>query len=149
MTPKTAYWHALHTRLTALPPFDTTLCALISRLPAGFSELTLQRRLARDVLEVLSRTVDASNLQKCNPQGQHSLLRPFKIFQPEVRRFDGFWGACTCLGTPDNETTGQPNFEKLVVLAVLSYRADTFSPRRADVLMIQDSRRKSITGIRS
>ena len=71
------------------------------------------------------------------------------MFQPGIRRFDDFWGACTCLGAPDDEKTGQPNFEKLVVLAVLFYCSNAFSPRRTDVLMVRESRTKLMNGIRS
>lgn len=56
---------------------------------------------------------------------------------------------CTCLGAQDDEKTGQPNFEKLVVLAVLYYCSNAFSLRRTDVLMVHESRTKLMNRIRS
>lgn len=134
-------------------PFNSSLCALISWIPTGFRELALQRKLARDVLDVLSRACGVSSLQLRTPQqhtrwGKSWFVTPSDVSTSEKRRSDDFWGACTCLGAPDEERTGKPNFEKLVVLAVILYCLHMFSPIRAGALSHNGSKMKLTNDIR-
>lgn len=108
---------------------------MVSKLPTGFQALAKQERLAIDVLEVLARAAEAGQMQKKT----RSIVTQEDIFRSRERRYHDFWEACTCLAAPDVDG---PNFEKLVVLALLLYCLHTFSPIRAVTAIYNGSRMK-------
>jgi hypothetical protein len=128
-------------------PFSGTLCALISKIPCGFRELALQRKVALDVLEILSRTAEASRLSMRSTNTRATSTDLSQLPQKQ-ERFHDFWEACTCLGAPDDPYTGQPNFEKLFVLAVLMYCMHAFSSIRTITAVYGGSRAKLTGDIR-
>lgn len=94
-----------------------------------------------DVLEVLARASEAEQLQKKTG----SIVTQTDIFRSQERRYHDFWEACSCLAAPD---MGGPNFEKLLVLALLLYCLHTFSPMRAVTAVYNGSRMKLTNDIR-
>ncbi|KIW89837.1 uncharacterized protein Z519_09266 [Cladophialophora bantiana CBS 173.52] len=132
---------------------SSPLAQKVASLPLGFQALAHQRRLALDVLEVLSRTAEAHAEQM-----RHStIVTPSDVFRTKPRRFQDFWEACTCLGAPDEvhtrlaedgvteEEMMVPNLEKMIVLALLLYCLHTFSPMRAVTAVYNGSRMKLTT----
>ncbi|EXJ59528.1 uncharacterized protein A1O5_12153 [Cladophialophora psammophila CBS 110553] len=124
----------------------------VASLPLGFQALAHQRRLALDVLEVLSRTAEAHTEQ----MRHGTIVTPSDVFRTKPRRFQDFWEACTCLGAPDEvhtrlaedgvaEEVMVPNLEKMIVLALLLYCLHTFSPMRAVTAVYNGSRMKLTT----
>jgi hypothetical protein len=94
-----------------------------------------------DVLEVLARASDAEQLQR----KAGSIVTQTDIFRSRERRYHDFWEACSCLAAPD---INGPNFEKLLVLALLLYCLHTFSPMRAVTAVYNGSRMKLTNDIR-
>jgi hypothetical protein len=91
------------------------------------------------VLEVLTRVSDAEQMQKRTG----SVVQPVDIFRSRPRRYNDFWEACSCLAAPDADG---PNFEKLIVLALLLYCLHTFSPMRA-VTAVYNGSRMNLTNV--
>jgi len=121
-----------------VPPFTPDIVRLIAKLPCGFQTLAKHNRLAIDVLEVLERTTDAEALHRA----KGTIVEPADVFRSRPRRYHDFWEACTCLGAPDDPVSGEPNLEKLIVLALLIYSLHTFSPMRAVTAVYNGSRTK-------
>ncbi|KAJ9616463.1 hypothetical protein H2200_000181 [Cladophialophora chaetospira] len=133
---------------------DTELGRKIAGLPVGFQALARQRRLALDVVEVLSRTAEAHVEQAAHG----TIVTPSDVFRTKPRKFQDFWEACTCLGAPEETYTStdvggavvtimMPNLEKLIVLALLLYCLHTFSPMRAVTAVYNGSRLKLMTDL--
>jgi hypothetical protein len=91
------------------------------------------------VLEVLARVSDAEQMQKRTG----SVVQPVDVFRSRPRRYHDFWEACSCLAAPDLDG---PNFEKLIVLALLLYCLHTFSPMRA-VTAVYNGSRMNLTNV--
>ncbi|OQV00896.1 hypothetical protein CLAIMM_06332 [Cladophialophora immunda] len=143
-------------------PASSPLGRQLALLPRGFQALAHHRRLALDVLQVLSRTAEA-HLE----QMRHgTIVTPSDVFRTKPRKFRDFWEACTCLGAPDevvrpglagedggraDDAAGEavvvtmPNLEKMIVLALLLYCLHTFSPMRAVTAVYNGSRMKLTT----
>ena len=122
----------------------------IASLPSGFQPMAEQKRLALDVIEVLSRTVQAHIDQALH----RTIVTPSDVFRSKPRKFRDFWEACTCLGAHDEtyfDSEGMPvkmpSLEKLIVLALLLYCLHTFSPMRAVTAVYNGSRLKLMTDL--
>jgi hypothetical protein len=131
----------IHARNTE--PLKSTLATM----PEGFRSFALEGRLALDVLEVLSRTVDAQLQHLSRPN--HAIVTEAEVFRPGPGRYQDFWTACGCLGVPDDvyfDKQGKvlllPNLERIVVLGLLMYCFHTFSRERAVTAFYNGSRAK-------
>ena len=130
------------TRSTYVPyypmvPFVGEVAQMVKRLPLGFQFLAKQRLLAFDVLDVLVRASDHI-LSLANRSPGLSLGPPSTAFS---RRYTDFWAACPCLGRPD-DSEGRPDFEQLIVMALISYCFHTFCPTQNLTLLYRAVRRR-------
>ena len=109
----------------------------VNKLPSGFQRLVEQDRLTADLIEVLSRTVDASDLLK----KQGYVVDGHETFKSGPRTHTDFLEACPCLRAasgPDDE----PPLEKLITLGLILYCCNAFSPARVVTVMYGGSRQK-------
>lgn len=108
-------------------PLSVDLRLLVSKLPRRFQVLAQRQKLALDVLHVLSRTVEAEEDLKL----YGALVERQEMFRSRKRRYQDFWEACPRFGAPDELNPyeeWEPNFEKLVLFALMLYCMHTFSP---------------------
>ena len=116
---------------------ESKVAAQVHNLPSGFQRLIEQDRLTADLIEVLSRTVDASDLL----EKQGYVVDSNETFKSGPRRYADFLGACPYLGaasSPDDE----PPLEKLITLSLILYCCNAFSPARVITVMYGGSRQK-------
>ena len=132
----------LETRSTYVPhypmvPFVGDVAQTVKQLPVGFQLLAKQRRLAFNVLDVLVRASDHMLLLADRSTGL-SQSPPSTTFS---RRYTDFWAACPCLGRLD-DSEGRPDFEQLIVMALILYCYHTFCPTQNLTVIYRAVRRR-------
>ena len=109
----------------------------VNKLPSGFQRLVEQDRLTADLIEVLSRTVDASELLK----KQGYIVDGQETFKSGPRTHTDFLKACPCLRAASGPND-EPPLEKLITLGLILYCCNAFSPARVVTVMYGGSRQK-------
>ena len=130
------------TRATYVPyypvvPFVEEVAQMVKRLPLGFQFLAKRRRLALDVIDVLVRASD----YMLSPADRSSGLSQGPPSTAFPRRYRDFWAACPCLGRLD-DSEGRPDFEQLIVMALILYCYHTFCPTQNLTVIYRAVRRR-------
>lgn len=107
-------------------PFSPEICDLVAKLPPGFRELAVERKLPLDVLEVLGRIADPSQ----KPIPTISASGDNRSPTASCGMYLDFWESCPSLSASSG--SGEPPLERLLSLALLIYATnrDATNPLR-------------------
>jgi hypothetical protein len=109
-------------------PFSPELCITITKLPPGFHDLVIARRLSFDILPILYR---ATHLTSLNSFSRLELLSKTRRL---TKIYNDFWEACPCLAVSISEDSWLM-LEKLICLTLICYSYIAFTPRSSQTAL--------------